>query len=318
MIVEKVFEGCFEDVALQRARKTGETYRTGLNAFQRFLEFKKIAPTDGHEKLTPEIFISYCSWLLTEGYKKKTVNVYVSAAKFMIDWMVVNGLIEVSYNQGVRLDMARKSTRQKREDSLPRFPKLEDVEKMQDAVRQIQYNAKFVDAAMLRARDIAIIEFLVSSGCRNNEIVQMKISDLDFIERKGIVTGKGSKQRVVFFSQEAVDAMRDYWKLRGFGSANDPVFSRHDRGNSKKKIHVKTTTHTIGNVVKGVAIVAGIPADKFTPHYFRHAYAIKMLRQTGNLALVQDMLGHSSPASTRVYAKIYPDDLRDAYREVFG
>ena len=61
--------------------------------------------------------------------------------------------------------------------------------------------------------------------------------------------------------------------------------------------------------------IAGI--DKFTPHYFRHAFAIRMLSETGNLALVQDLLGHADPAATRVYAKIYPEDLRDAHHKIF-
>ena len=64
-------------------------------------------------------------------------------------------------------------------------------------------------------------------------------------------------------------------------------------------------------------MIAGIDKGKFTPHYFRHAFAINMLRETGNLALVQDLLGHANPQSTRVYAKIYPDELRDAHHKVY-
>ena len=53
-----------------------------------------------------------------------------------------------------------------------------------------------------------------------------------------------------------------------------------------------------------------------TPHSLRHAFATKMLEATGDLALVQDMLGHSSPATTRIYAKVSSKRLRDAHRTV--
>jgi site-specific recombinase XerD len=70
-------------------------------------------------------------------------------------------------------------------------------------------------------------------------------------------------------------------------------------------------------VVDSIAKLAGIDPAHWSPHYFRHAFAIEALRKTGNLATVQDLLGHSSPHSTRIYAKIYDEDLEAAYRDVF-
>lgn len=64
--------------------------------------------------------------------------------------------------------------------------------------------------------------------------------------------------------------------------------------------------------------LAGIDPSKFSPHYFRHAFAIHILSETGNLALAQDLLGHSDPKSTRVYAKIRADDLQKAHKKIFG
>ena len=88
----------------------------------------------------------------------------------------------------------------------------------------------------------------------------------------------------------------------------------HDTGIGKKISHL--TTASIRDIVNEVKMASGI--ENFSPHYFRHAFAIKALRETGNLALVQDFLGHASPSATRVYAKIYPDDLAAAHQKIFG
>lgn len=92
------------------------------------------------------------------------------------------------------------------------------------------------------------------------------------------------------------------------------MFARHDKGAGKKRLPV--TTATVRNVVDQVSKIAGI--DQFTPHYFRHAFAINALEQSGNLALVQDLLGHKSPQTTRMYAKIYDEDLRAAHHRIFS
>jgi len=165
-----------------------------------------------------------------------------------------------------------------------------------------------------RERNIAVVEFLASTGCRNDEICKLKIKDITDDCTSAIVMGKGRKERRVFINQKTRDALRNYWLVRGYREGNHPVFARHDTGIGKKISHL--TTASIRDIVNEVKMASGI--ENFSPHYFRHAFAIKALRETGNLALVQDFLGHASPSATRVYAKIYPDDLAAAHQKIFG
>jgi integrase/recombinase XerD len=236
--------------------------------------------------------------------------VYAAAVKGLMDWLVIHDIIQVEYRHGVRIAMAFKELSKKRENKLVRFPKKDDVDKMRSAARITQ------DKSPIKERNIAIVEFLASTGCRNAEITNLKISEIDMKDRSAIVTGKGRKERRVWFSQEAHDAIQEYWKARKFAQLTDYVFCRHDKGVSKR--HEGVTPTTTRNVIKEVAILAGIDLKKISPHYFRHDFAIKMLRDTGNLALVQDMMGHATPQSTRVYAKIYPDELQKAHRKLYG
>ena len=315
MNVRGVFDDAVASLSTQRAEATVKTYKMASGNFLTYLLELGIKETDDVSVLTVDVFIRYSSWLASAGYKKKTINVYSSASKFFLDWLVIEGKLLPDYQESVRLDKAYKAVRSKREDFLPRFPKRDDVDKVKGAVYHLKYNEKY-KGDLLRARNVALIYFLAVTGCRNNEVVNLKIDNLDLVENQAVVMGKGSKERVVFFDGITAEKLKEYWTARGYHAPGDYVFTRHDNGN--QGMHSKITTTTVRNVVTEAVAVAGIPKGKFSPHYFRHAFAIRMLRETGNLALVQDLLGHCNPNSTRIYAKIYPDELREAHRAVFG
>jgi len=247
--------------------------------------------------------------LLQEGYARKTLSVYVSAADYLFDQLVVEGLLSIGYADGVRLHLANKEIYKKQSSRLPRFPKNGEAERMIDAV--IGDN----EPSPRQERNVALVFFLYSTGCRIDEAVKLNIGNLDMAERSAVVIGKGDKQRRVWYSADAADAINSYINAHGFHDSNIPLFLRHDRGAGRKAKRISTATGR--NVVARIAILAGLEKSKFTPHYFRHNFAIKMLRATHDLALVQDLMGHVNPTSTRVYAKIYPEDLRDAHHEVF-
>lgn len=292
-----------------KAIATMRSYGIGVKSFFLHLEEKKIDLLSPIENLTIEHLISYPAYLGKMAYSKKTIGLYTSAVRAFVNWLIINGKLDLSPRDALRFKMAYKDANQKRQAKLPRFPLKEDVGKMQEAVRKME------EKSPVQERNIALIEFLSSTGCRNNEICQLDIEKLNLKDRSAVVVGKGDKERVVFFSQETLDALKIYWQVRGDSLLRSPVFATHDKGSKGRNNHHMTTT-TVRRIVRDVKKIAGV--DKFTPHYFRHAFAIKALQKTGNLALVQDLLGHSDPAATRVYAKIYSEDLRDAHHEVFG
>lgn len=217
----------------------------------------------------------------------------------------------LTYQETVRYQNAVKRSHRRHEDRLPRWPQRDDVDLMLKAVRE--HNEK----SPIKERNIALLEMLASSGCRISEVLNLDIKDIDLVNRSAVVTGKGSKDRRVFFSQAAIDALVAYWEIRKSSMPTDPAFARHDKGAGKKRMK-RINTVTARNVVREIAMIAGIDPTKFSPHYFRHAFAIRVLAETDNLALVQDLLGHASPNSTRVYAKIYPEDMRAMHNKIFG
>jgi len=307
MNIEKAIDECLADLSL--AKTTELAYRAGLKNFVKFLGREKINIEDEVSILNVDHFISFMPWL-DKNFSKGASGVYGSGAKAFMNYLVISKVLTLSYLDTLRFNKASLRSHRRHEDKLPRFPEKDDVNKMLSAVHL------YTEESPRKERNIALLEFLASSGCRISEVTALNIQDIDMCNRSVIVTGKGSKERLVFFSNVTAASLNAYWECRKSSLPTDPAFGRHDKGAGHKRIKRMTPT-TARNIVKDIAMVAGVDPAKFSPHYFRHAFAIRVLSESGNLALAQDLLGHVDPKSTRVYAKIRSEDLRDKHRDIF-
>jgi integrase/recombinase XerC len=312
--ISNALDLCNDQAISTRSANTARSYRNGLNIFAQYLESKKVPLTGKVDSISMEHFIRFPAWLAGQGYSKKTMGVYIASAKFFLNWLVINGTIHPDYSETLRYEMAVKQIHQKRESRLPRTPDKGALESILAVLDNWQFPEKKREK-LISMRNFALIWFLISSGCRNNEVVSLNVKDIDLPGQKALVTGKGNKERRVFFNVQSTKALDQYWAERGHREKTSPAFTRHDKGAGKKS--QRLTTRSVQNIVDDIVVQAGLDKGSFTPHYFRHAFAIKMLRHTHDLALVQDLLGHASPASTRIYAKIYPEELERVHREVW-
>ena len=150
---------------------------------------------------------------------------------------------------------------------------------------------------------------------RRGEVAALNRADVgDGRLDEAIITGKGEKERVVFFDEPALAAIRAYLAARGDGYA--PLFLRHDNGRPTQPgaggHRYRLSTQTIWATVVYYARACGVTA---TPHAFRHSKASVMLNEGAALSEVQDILGHASPETTkRIYAHYERSHLREAVR----
>jgi site-specific recombinase XerD len=224
-----------------------------------------------------------------------------------------------------RLEESYRDARNIRGESRPKDPKLEAVEAIIRAARAVPPvqgdKASDRKRELARLRDVAIVETLRATGCRVGELVAMRRGDLDWIAHSALVKGKGSKYRKVYFDDSAWHALTVYLRARQDGGAPQalarlPVYCGH--GNRSGRVPSMLTTRSVSRLIRDLATRAGIPEVGVTPHYFRHVFATRALDRTENLALVQDLLGHASPATTRVYAKTDERQRREGHARVWG
>lgn len=286
---------------------TARAYAGAVRKFIDHLAASGITAADPVEAITVEHFISFPAYLVASGVSKASMAVQLAGAVQFLNWLVIAGALQPTYEDQLRLKTAAAEATKRHRSRLPHVPRESDVEKMRAAARTLDIPSP------VRERNRAIIELLHSSGCRNEEICQLTVSDVDLSERQILVNGKGDKDRLVWFSSDAAVAIRTYWRARRDRRPEAPLFASHSR---RCPAGQPVSTETVRDVVRAVAQRAGV--TQITPHKFRHAFGTRMLEATGDLALVQDLLGHADPATTRTYARLTADRLKRAHREVFG
>lgn len=167
-----------------------------------------------------------------------------------------------------------------------------------------------VDAIDLSApegqRNRAIIETLYGSGLRVSELVNLKISNIDFERGIARVEGKGSKQRLVPLSEEALIQITQ-WQLIRHGLQ---IKKGHEDFLFLNRRGAQLTRVMILIMVKKIAEQVGIEKT-ISPHTFRHSFATHLLEGGANLRVIQQLLGHESITTTEIYTHIDINLLRD-------
>jgi site-specific recombinase XerD len=153
-------------------------------------------------------------------------------------------------------------------------------------------------------RDKAMIELFYSTGCRLSEMVNLKISDIDFASKEVHLFGKGSKHRTSYLNAKAEYMLKKYFELeRSKESISDSVFvifRKPYNGMHKGAIYAR---------VKAIQKRSGIERSLF-PHLLRHTMATDALNRGMNVAEVKEILGHEKLDTTMIYAKISHDSVK--------
>lgn len=163
----------------------------------------------------------------------------------------------------------------------------------------------------LELRDKSMLELLYATGLRVSELVGLTLSDISV--RQGVVRviGKGDKERLVPLGEEAVYWLENYfehgrpWLLNG--QSLDIVFP----SNRSQKMTRQTFWHRI----KHYAVLAGIDAEKLSPHVLRHAFATHLLNHGADLRVVQMLLGHSDLSTTQIYTHVATERLKQLHQQ---
>jgi integrase/recombinase XerD len=156
-------------------------------------------------------------------------------------------------------------------------------------------------------RNKAIIETLYGSGLRVSELVNLKISDINFREEYLLVTGKGNKQRLVPIGNEALKHIRLYIDSSRHHTpaqrGHEDILFLNNHGRRLSRVMVFT-------IVKSSCKTAGIKKT-VSPHTFRHSFATHLVEGGADLRAVQDMLGHESITTTEIYTHLNREYLRE-------
>lgn len=291
------------------------SYQTALNRFKEFL-------VDSGQgdcltiDLRGDILEAFYLWLVRQYGREKqfTVSTYIAGVRSFFRFLERQGEgpAGVSFEKikaGLREVTAKNNYRAPHPD-----PELPLVVTAVNAAAEQPVNDERERLRLLRDR--AIVNVLYCTGMRREEVSRLNRDDVQGGHAtQAIITGKGTKDRTVFFDEETLDYIRAYLAARA--DAYQPLFIQHGpaRGRRKRgRPDHRLSPQSIWKTVKRWAELAGLDKREFTTHDFRHTKATTLLNRGAQLSEVQDLLGHASPETTkRIYAHYDKSHLREAF-----
>ncbi len=268
---------------------TVAAYRGDLRQYREFLRGQGIDDPAGASADAVERFVG---WLATRDWAAATAARKIAAVRGLHRFLVDEGVVDV--DASATIDPPRRS------GSLPKALTIDEVEALLDAPDP---------TTPLGARDSAILEVMYASAARVAETVGLAVADVDLVARTALVTGKGSKQRVVPLGRHAVEAISRYLPLRLDlkGGRSDPGWLfLNARGG-------KLTRQGVFLVVRRHAAAAGLDSAAVSPHVLRHSAATHMVEGGADLRTIQEILGHASISTTQVYTRVSPQYLLEVF-----
>ncbi len=317
-----------------QSEHTQKTYHSGLSYFELYLiEQYNWTPDRPLDDLHPDMFQEFPAWLVKQSYQRSqrvapqplaesTRSLYLLTVSRFVRFLVLRKrLPQIDFTEYTRLkEGLSQATKVKNKPIAQKIPGQKIVDALVKAAQQPPHLKDKATSAyrhrlnLVWRRNLAIILAFKSSGMRVGELVTLKRENLDYARKGAWVTGKGRKTRFVAFDHEAWLAIEAYLAERQDESlmgqfAQYPLFCRHDRS-AGKDTRYSLTVRSVQNVIKDLAEAANITQQfNVSPHSLRHYFANGLLEFTGNLALVQEAMGHKDPKTTRVYTKIKVDEI---------
>jgi site-specific recombinase XerD len=216
------------------------------------------------------------------------------AIRSWLRWIAREGLIDRDLSNGITLPKLEQ-----------RLPKPIDPDELTRLLAALPRNT------LLEKRDRALVQFLVSTGCRISEALALDRTDFPRSGSRLVVTGKGSKQRSVYLTADARAAVEEYLDARE--DACLAMFINFDRsaGDDRER---RLTAAGARYIVKQIRREIGAWSFK-SPHVARHTAATTLLEVTGgDVRLVQEVLGHANLNTLQGYTKIVDSRKQEAYR----
>ncbi len=322
-----------------QSANTAQTYGQALVYLQRYLaEDHRWTETTPIADLKPAMLQEYPAWLLRQRYQpsrytapvplaESSRSLYLTAAARFLRFLVLHkSLPAFDYVEYTRLEEElHQATNVKPKPVDQKIPPVEIVAALIDTAKRPPPVAGHLSPGdrqrrqLTWRRDLAIILALKSSGLRVGELVSLKRADLDYGRQGAWVAGKGRKTRFVAFDDEAWAAIQTYLTERSDESLpaqveRYPLFCRHDRkakGESRLPMSTRAIQRTIANLSERANLSGRF---NLSPHSFRHYFANGLLELTGNIALVQEALGHQDPKTTRGYTRVKVEQIIDGVR----
>lgn len=263
---------------------TIESYRKDLKQFEIYCKNKDLNEIDYN------FLRSYLTFLYDKNYTSKSISRHISSLKSFFKYLIQNDVIKVNPMILISNPKVIKT--------LPNYMNYNDLEKVLSIPDKND---------VLGLRNALILELLYSSGIRVSELVNIKLSDIDFSNNRILILGKGNKQRFVLYGKVCSDLLNDY-----LNKSRNLLLKKENNYLLLNKFGNKITDRAIRMIIDDVVKKSCLKL-KISPHTFRHTFATHLLNEGADLKIVQELLGHENISTTGIYTHVSNERLRKTY-----
>ena len=284
-----------EHLALVRnlADNSIKGYVSDLESFLKHIEILGIG--EFHE-LSLSHIRSWLANLTDKGAVRSTIARRIVSIRAFTYWAASQGWIKEDIGQALAIPKAHQT--------LPDVLDLADTTIVLDSMQQRAGE----DPTPINIRDLAMIEVLYASGIRVSELCGLDAISIDTSRNTLQVLGKGNKERTVPLGLPAMRALQSYISTARPALMNEKSGSAIFLGSRGKRIDQRTVREVVYGAMAAVGSTMG-------PHGLRHTAATHLLEGGADLRTVQEILGHSSLATTQIYTHVSPERLQKAYQQ---
>ncbi len=257
---------------MKRRNYSPHTLKNYLNILRHFVLWVNVPIEEVDRRKMAE----YTDHLLYKRLKPKTINCHLACIRVFYDYL--------HHEEGIRVpNPIKKGSALRMPRPLPKHLRDEEVVVLFDVIK--------------KPRDRAMFRVMLRSGLRVEEVANLYISDLDLKRNRLFVrNGKGGKDRIVYVSQDAYEAILSYLKVRSFSRAKK-LFLVEKGPYFGKPISVR-------GIQKRLDYYARITALKVSCHHLRHTMATQLLNAEAQVVTIQDLLGHNGINTTERYCSV--------------
>ena len=286
--MEELIEKYINYVLFERrlSKNTASSYKNDLDKFKLYLESHHIS---SFKELTKKDVINYLEYLDKENITTSSIARKLTTIKNFYTYLEKTGVTTYNITEGIERPKLRKK--------LPEVLTIEEVDKLLD----INLNTAF------DYRNKAMLELLYGTGLRISELLDLKLSDIDFENCIVRCMGKGSKERIVPIGEYVIFYLNTYLEYRKVllkNKKSDYLFL-NSRGS-------RLSRFSFFKILKQLLITKGIKKN-ISPHSLRHSFATHILEGGGDLRSIQELLGHSDISTTKIYTHISNKQIKDDY-----
>ena len=265
--------------------RTIEAYSRDLHGFSAWAAEQGI--TDWG-RLSQQQVRQFIAWRHRHNISAKSLQRELSTLRSLFRYLIREHKVSANPAQGVRAPKVKR-----------KLPSTLDADQLAQLLDHPENDP-------LARRDFAIMELFYSSGLRLSELTSLDLGQIDMDDAALMVTGKGSKTRMVPVGRQARQAVRRWMAVRGsLAKADEVALFVSQRGN-------RLTPRAVQQRLKVWSQRLGLP-QQIHPHMLRHSFATHLLESSGDLRAVQELLGHADISTTQIYTHLDFQHLAQVY-----